>query len=106
MQNWDKSKDEKLEVVSRQHNKKKKTGRWCKGKVGVEHVTELVINHNMTRITCKWYPIYHSYFRRDEGPKDYRYNCMHALKCVNCGKYVKYFIAPELCPDATPKPVI
>lgn len=102
---WDKSKDEKLEVVSRQTNKKKSTARWCKGKVGREHVTAIVLNHNYTaRQGCKWYPIYYSYARRDEGPKDWRYWCRHSAKCINCGKYVEYFLEPEQCPTFKPKP--
>jgi hypothetical protein len=101
---WDKSKDELREETIRQTNKRKKTGRWCRGKVGVEHVTELVVNHNMTAISCKWYPLYYSFWRKEEGPKDWRYSCKHSLKCINCGKYVEYFLKPEQCPDLTPKP--
>lgn len=70
----------------------------------MEHVTELVVNHNTTTWACKWYAILYSFARRDEGPKDYRYSCMHALRCANCGKYTKYFLNAEQCPDATPKP--
>ena len=105
---WDKRKDETREIISRQQNKKKITNKWCKGKVGVEHVTEVVINHNWTNRTrtCGWYPIYWSFKRRPEGPKDYRYTCMHSIRCINCGKYVEYFLKPEQCPIATPKPAV
>lgn len=103
---WDKRKDETREIISRQQNKKKNTKQWCKGKVGVEHVTEVVINHNTIRWECKWYPLYWSFYRRSEGPKDYRYSCMHSRRCTACGKYVEYFLKPEDCPVTTPKPEI
>lgn len=103
----EKSKDDLREVVSRTANAKKKTHRWCRGKPGVPHVTEIVINHNMAhRVGCGWYPLYWSFKRRDEGPKDYRYSCMHSSRCINCGKYIEYFLKPEQCPDATPKPAL
>lgn len=101
---WDKTKDEMRDQVIRQTNKKKKTNRWCKGKPGVPHLTEIVVNHNATRLQCKWYAIYFSYMRRDEGPKDYRYSCKHAIKCKNCGKYTNTWLTAEQCPDGTPKP--
>jgi hypothetical protein len=106
MQHWDKSKDEKRDAITRQTNKRKKTGRWCRGKVGVEHVTEMVVNHNMTfRKPCHWFPLYHSYARREEGPKNYRYSCFHSYRCTNCGKYVEYFLKNvEECPNFKPKP--
>ena len=105
---WEKRKDELREETARTYNAKKKTGKWCRGKVGVPHVTETVINHNWSNRTrlCGWYPLYYSYLRRDEGPKDYRYTCLHSLRCTNCGKYVEYFLKPEQCPNATPKPAI
>lgn len=106
MQHWDKSKDEKRDAITRQTNKRKSTAKWCRGKVGVEHVTELVVNHNMMyRKACRWFPTYWSYARRDEGPKDWRYTCMHSYKCINCGKYTEYFLKNiEECPNYVPKP--
>ena len=105
MTHWDKSKDEKLEAVSRQVNSKKSTAKWCKGKAGREHVTEIVVNHNYSNTKgCRWSPIYISFARKGEGPRDYRYWCRHSLKCTVCGKYVEYFLDPEQCPSFTPKP--
>ncbi|HJW01370.1 MAG TPA: hypothetical protein VJ617_19950 [Arthrobacter sp.] len=103
---WEKRKDELREETARTYNKKKSTARWCKGKVGREHVTEIVLNHNYSnRKACMWYPIYYSFARRDEGPKDYRYWCQHSVKCTVCGKYVEYFLKPEQCPTFQPKPI-
>lgn len=104
---WEKRKDELREETARTARKKKKTARWCRGKVGVEHVTEVVRNHNYSpERVCKWWPVYRSYARRDEGPKEYRYSCLHSLKCTSCGKYTEYFLGPEQCPDVVPKPVV
>jgi hypothetical protein len=103
----EKRKDELREEVIRTTNKRKKTGRWCRGKVGVEHEPELVVNHNMQRMTCRWYSIYYSFLRRDEGPKDYRYTCKHSYRCTNCGKYTEVWLKNvEDCPDFTPKPAL
>jgi hypothetical protein len=89
--------------VARTMNKKKKTARWCRGKVGVEHVTELVVNHNYTQTRpCGWFPLY----RRQAGVVrvySWRWHCRHSLKCVNCGKYVVYFVPAEQCPLYTPR---
>lgn len=102
---WDKSKDELREEFSRQVNKRKPTAKWCKGKVGREHVTEIVVNHNYSSTRdCRWGAIYFSFARRAEGPKDYRYWCRHSRKCTACGKYVEYFLKDEDCPSYTPKP--
>lgn len=102
----EKRKDDLREEVARTGNKKKSTAKWCKGKIGVEHVTELVVNHNISwRKACKWYPLYFSYDRRDEGPKEWRYTCLHSYRCINCGKYTEYFLKNvEECPNYTPKP--
>jgi len=105
MQHWDKSKDEKRDVMSRQTNKRKPTNKWCKGKAGVEHTPELVVNHNMANRACRWFPLYFSYARRAEGVKSYRYSCKHSYRCTACGKYTEYFLKNvEECPDYTPKP--
>ncbi|HEX9089802.1 MAG TPA: hypothetical protein VF867_20080 [Arthrobacter sp.] len=102
---WDKTKDQLREQTVRQTNKRKNTAKWCRGKVGVEHVTEIVINHNYTNTRgCNWYPIYYSFKRRAEGPRDYRYWCKHSLRCTNCGKYTEIFLGVEQCPDASPRP--
>ena len=103
---YEKSKDDKRDAMSRQTNKRKKTNKWCRGKVGVAHTPELVVNHNMINWKpCSWFPRYYSYLRRDEGPKDYQYHCKHSYRCTSCGKYTEYWLKnPEECPDFKPKP--
>jgi len=114
---WEKSKDDLREEFSRQVNKRKPTAKWCKGKEGREHTPELVINHNYVepvqlpdteikaKFACRWYPIYYSYMRRDEGPKEWRYSCRHSYRCTACGKYTEYYLKNiEECPDFHPKP--
>ena len=91
--------------VARTMNRKKKTGKWCKGKVGVQHVTEIVVNHNFSKTRpCGWFP---TSFRWDDAVMvvtSHRWRCIHSSKCVNCGKYVEYFLAdPEQCPDYKPR---
>lgn len=90
---------------ARTMNRKKKTGKWCRGKVGVEHVTEIVVNHNYSaRLrVCEWRPIY----TRRGGIREvwkWHYSCVHSAQCVNCGKYVEYFLDPEQCPAYQPRP--
>ena len=101
---WDKTKDELREQTIRQTNKRKKTAKWCKGKVGVEHVTEIVVNHNYTAMHrgCEWRTLY---MRRSGIVQVWKwhYSCIHSLQCVNCGKYVEYYLDPEQCPDWKPR---
>lgn len=102
---WDKRKDDLREDVIRQTNKRKKTGRWCRGKVGTEHVTEIVVNHNWSvKTTCGWQALYHyrSWDGRDKELVRWHYSCRHSLKCTNCGKYVVYFLKSDMCPDYSP----
>jgi hypothetical protein len=105
MQHWDKSKDEKRDAIVRQTNKRKSTAKWCKGKEGREHVTEIVLNHNLVSFKrpCGWRDIW----TRRGGERvlwKVTYSCRHSLQCVNCGKYVVYYLQPEQCPDFKPKP--
>lgn len=104
MQHWDKSKDEKRDAITRQTNKRKSTAKWCKGKVGVEHQPELVINHNMTHLKpCSWRVLYR--FRGGEREVwRWLYYCKHSYKCTNCGKYTEVWLKnKEECPDFTPR---
>ena len=104
MMAWDKTKDELRQETARTASKKKKTAKWCKGKVGVEHVTEIVVNHNYSgrMRVCEWRPIYY----RKTGIVQvwkWHYSCVHAEQCVNCGKYVEWSVAPEKCPNYIPR---
>lgn len=102
---WDKTKDELRQETIRQTNKRKKTGKWCRGKVGVPHVSEIVVNHNYSAglQVCEWRQ---SYLRRGGVVQVWRwyYSCVHALRCTNCGKYVEWRVEPEQCPVFVPKP--
>jgi hypothetical protein len=93
----EKSKDDLLQDEPLRHtNRRKKTGRWCKGKVGVEHTPELVVNHN--RELYRW---------RNGAREVWRwhYSCKHSYRCTTCGKYTEYFLKnAEECPDFTPQP--
>lgn len=86
-------------------NRKKKTGKWCKGKVGVEHVAAIVKNHNLQRIECGWHV--RNYLRKAGqvvGVHSWRYSCRHARQCIKCGKYTEYLLTdPEQCPDYKPR---
>src|SRR5262249_20319541 len=57
--------------------KKKKTTRWCKGKIGTPHETELISDLHYTGL-----PLY----RKHPVPKIDR--------CRVCGKHVNYYFAP------------
>ena len=84
---------------ARTMNRKKKTGKWCKGKAGVEHVTEIVVNHNVVRPSCQWVRTW--LYRSMQGPgvHTWRWSCSHATRCVNCGKYIQYLGLGKDCPD-------
>lgn len=72
--------------------RKKDTRRWCRGRVGRPHVTEIQL--------VQWY----SPPRECEplGPRDWRYRifgetvaCHEQEVCVNCGKYIRHLTAAE-----------
>lgn len=102
---YEKHRDDLLAKVIRQTNKRKKTGRWCRGKVGVEHTPELVVNHNYnpTRV-CGWRDIY-SWRSGERQLWKWHYSCRHSYRCTKCGKYTEYFLKNvEECPDFAPCP--
>lgn len=90
--------------MTRQTNKRKSTAKWCKGKVGVEHEPELVVNHNIVRLSCGWRMLY----RWRGGAREvwrWHYSCIHSYRCTNCGKYTEYYLKNvEECPDFKPQP--
>lgn len=66
---------------------KKNTKRWCKGKVGREHVPEVVINPMWGNPNCgesSWWP----------G----RWSCHHMRACKNCGKRIQWALRVTECP--------
>jgi hypothetical protein len=65
---------------------KKDTKRWCKGKVGREHVGEIVFNPIWGNPSC--------------GPSwGNRWFCHHAEICKNCGKRIRWSVGKGECPD-------
>ena len=104
----EKSKDDLLQDEPLRHtNRRKKTGRWCKGKVGVEHTPELVVNHNYESIRlrgCEWREL--MYWRNGERHHwKWVYSCCHAYQCAACGKYTEWTLKnKEECPDFKPVP--
>lgn len=73
---------------------RKNTRRWCKGKVGVEHVTEVRLNKHAT---SPW---------RNGTPPCYRADwskhwwCNHEEYCTRCGKTTRASLEND-CPDYT-----
>lgn len=100
MQDW----NERGPRTARTMNRKKKTAKWCKGKQGVEHVPEVVVNHNLQNRECKWFTTY--LWRGGKRAEPWRtfWSCSHATRCANCGKYINYLGLGEDCPDYVKDP--
>ena len=77
--------------------------KWCRGKVGVEHVVEVVFERHMRDLmvrmgvfpTCSY-----SWFRRAGGSPTWR--CYHVTICSECGKVLKHYMTSDECPDYDP----
>lgn len=86
------------EAITR--GRKKSTKRWCKGKVGREHVPEVVEYHGYTFLT-HLHPHHGKCHERE--PMFSRLNdgwfCRHAQQCKNCGKITKQPLSREECPE-------
>lgn len=68
---------------------KKDTKRWCKGKIGREHVNVIGkgnwgLGSNLD--LCRPSPLFGWW-------------CAHVLKCEKCGKINQRFLSKEQCPD-------
>ena len=102
---YEKRKDDLQQETIRTTNRRKKTGRWCKGKVGVEHTPELVVNHTMTHLKeCGWREIMR-WRNGERGHWRWHYSCKHSYRCTNCGKYTEVWLKNvEECPDYKPQP--
>lgn len=75
------------------HRAKKDRRRWCRGKKGVEHVTEIVM------YTPSWWDQYHEEERSCfwwRGAHIWR--CYHQEICTNCGKILQHTLGDD-CPD-------
>lgn len=85
--------------VPKHHNKKNRQ-RWCRGKVGVEHSTELRMSKwHQHRVAvghqpqgCQWWP-----WGRNSG-----YQCFHERVCTECGRIVKHKLYGRECPYYVP----
>jgi hypothetical protein len=74
-------------------HKKKNTRRWCKGKEGREHVTELRPSkwlqwHKIAGYNCGW----------SRWSKRRRWSCTHTVVCINCEKILEWQLPKEKCP--------
>lgn len=91
------------------HNRKKNTRRWCKGKVGVEHQAEIVIDertavwrsNNHTRPEC-YRPDWLRNTKHGSTHPTWSWMCSHVERCVVCGKILEHFLG-ENCPVYTPE---
>jgi hypothetical protein len=99
------------------------TRRWCRGKVGVEHVQ--VVRYQAAIIArggwaatlpkgrreafewqvaappCRWSPLWKMERRRDgrwSVPIEWRWVCSHEIGCSACGKRLALMHGPD-CPD-------
>ncbi len=63
--------------VDRHQGRKKKTGKWCKGKVGVEHKGEWKLDKRYTHFLSTWY----------------------TKQCTVCKKHLNYWIDDSKNPN-------
>lgn len=96
------------------HRSRKDRRRWCRGKVGVKHVTALRISAWATQrlrhfpdspTTCRWVGQYHWRATAVHGPRvweqvGWRWQCLHEEHCTRCGKILRSLLGVE-CPDYT-----
>lgn len=74
---------------------KKNTRKWCKGKVGIEHVPVIVLRDDQNR----------GYEQRCHvGKTWWHYNdrnwwCNHQRRCGVCTKILDYYLPSAECPD-------
>lgn len=76
---------------------RKDTRRWCRGKVGVEHVVETRVNKHATYRVERGVGT-PSCYRAEWWPS--RWWCNHEVACVNCGKILVVSLEDD-CPDRT-----
>jgi hypothetical protein len=85
------------DVPPRRRAHKKNTRRWCKGKVGREHVPQITGDRRWLSLgSCRpapdWWP-------KVKWRKN-NWDCRHREVCVKCGKVLRegYELAPQECP--------
>lgn len=77
---------------NRPQRNKKNTKKWCKGKVGVEHITEVIVPENAGSIFTRDRPPCHTWETTYRGPVWW---CLHYNVCITCGKHVS---RAKVCP--------
>ena len=94
------------------HRTKKDRKRWCKGKVGVEHVVVIRESKNYRwmltkygpdspRTRCHW--VRHHWSSRNDPV----WSCRHERACETCGKIMMHHYYDAIgkdCPDWVPQP--
>lgn len=79
--------------------------RWCRGKVGVEHVPKVVMSKTWVYVLtrdgkergCRWLSM--NYWHPE---KHQRYACYHERRCTQCGKVLKEGLGRD-CPTFKPR---
>lgn len=80
------------------HKKKKNTKKWCKGKVGREHVLHIT-RSNYGSLTVCGYVGWGIRHKNGETTPLKKYICWHQRSCQNCGKVIESFLSEEECPE-------
>jgi hypothetical protein len=86
------------ENVGPHHKKKKDTKRWCKGKVGREHVPCITKASSGGSCRCNYAPWSIRHKSGETTPLK-KYICWHQKSCQVCGKVLEWFLTEEECPD-------
>lgn len=89
------------------HNRRKRTRRWCRGKVGREHQLEIVLDErtlpwrtmNGTRPPC-YRPDWMRNTKHGSQVESWSWLCSHIERCTVCGKIVEHWLG-ERCPNYT-----
>jgi hypothetical protein len=103
------------------HRARKDRRRWCRGKVGIEHVTALVMSkwavHFRARPDADQYPqhwrcgwfekgrwchVEGQRLREFVGNGEWYYSCKHVHTCTSCGKILGNATSRE-CPEYAPR---
>jgi hypothetical protein len=82
---------------SGRHRSRKNRRRWCRGKVGVDHVLDVRVSRLAVYRTERGWPTPTCY-RAEWWPT--RWRCQHERYCVSCGKILDHTLGDD-CPDLT-----
>ena len=85
---------------------RKDTRHWCRGKKGIDHVAQIVLDDWdlwVKKPYCKWYPK-RKWTDIDgvnvwEPTGEWAYRCLHVEQCKNCGKKLRHRLPQEECPE-------